>query len=97
LWQDEKAKLEREINSLKRSSKSKIKEESEEEEELVTDRSINSFRSLGNTGTVLRGVNYRVTRVNDLGVPELKQQLQDQQKRVCYSLNYLYLNLSITS
>lgn len=87
MWQDEKSRLEKEVSSLKRSNRSKNGEESEEEdEELETDRSINSFRSLGNngTGTILKGVNYRVTRINDIGVPELKQQLSEQQKRVCH-------------
>lgn len=70
--------MEKEINHLKRKLDGV---ESEEEEELATDRSINSFRGLGIGGAV-RTVNYRVTRVNDLGVPELKQQLNELQKKV---------------
>jgi hypothetical protein len=80
MWLDEKAKLEKEVSQLRRLNNKEGAESEEEEEEPATE-SINSFRSLGNgTGTILRG--YRVTRVNDLGVPELKQQLNEQQKKV---------------
>lgn len=89
MWLDEKARLEKELSQLKRLN-NKDGVESEEEEEEPATESINSFRSLGNgTGTILRGVNYRVTRVNDLGVPELKQQLNEQQKKVCFGWNCL--------
>lgn len=92
MWQDEKSRLEKEISSLKRANKSTNEESEEEEEMVMTDRSINSFRSLGNnnTGTILRGVNYRVTRVNDVGVPELKQQLAEQQKKYKELDNKMY-------
>ncbi|KAI6173744.1 Protein SOGA2 [Aphelenchoides besseyi] len=86
VWRDEKQQLERELNNLKKHNHTKLSgsedEEESENEGIATERSLNSFRSLGNgTGTVVRAMNYRVTRVNDIGVPELKKQLAEQQKK----------------
>ncbi|CAD5229162.1 unnamed protein product [Bursaphelenchus okinawaensis] len=70
-WNDQKQNLQNEINSLK---KKKNSEESEEEEEEEDGPSISPR-------PVIRTINYRVTKINELGVPELKEKLADQQQK----------------